>query len=106
MSYSKYNCINLDIGHFLAGNGFSPVEYIKKHHDRITHIHLKDRKGNNGPNVAWGQGDTPVKGVLQLRRKEKYRFQATIEQEYPVPEGSNIMAELAKCVQFCKEALS
>ncbi|HTA69168.1 MAG TPA: TIM barrel protein [Bryobacteraceae bacterium] len=106
MSYSKYNCINLDIGHFFAGNGFSPVEYIKKHNDRITHIHLKDRKRNNGPNVPWGQGDTPVKEVLRLMQTEKYKFQATIEQEYPVPEGSNIMAELAKCVQFCKDALS
>lgn len=106
MSYSKYNCINLDIGHFFAGNGFSPVEYIKKHHDRITHIHLKDRKRDNGPNVPWGQGDTPVKEVLRLMQSEKYKFQATIEQEYPVPEGSNIMAELAKCVQFCKDALS
>jgi sugar phosphate isomerase/epimerase len=105
MSYSKYNCINLDIGHFFAGNGFSPVEYIKKHHDRITHIHLKDRKRDNGPNMPWGQGDTPVKEVLRLMQNEKYKFQATIEQEYPVPEGSNIIAELAKCVQFCKDAL-
>lgn len=106
MSYSKYNCINLDVGHFIAGNGFSPVEYIKKHHDRITHIHLKDRKRDNGPNVPWGQGDTPTKEVLQLMQKEKYKFQATIELEYPIPEGSNTMAELAKCVQFCKTALT
>jgi sugar phosphate isomerase/epimerase len=69
MSYSKYNGINLDIGHFIAGNGFSPADYIKKHHDRITHIHLKDRKLNNGPNVPWGQGDTPVKEILQLMQK-------------------------------------
>jgi hypothetical protein len=106
MSYSKYNCINLDIGHFLAGNGFSPAEYIKKHHDRITHIHLKDRKRDNGPNVPWGQGDTPVKEILVLMQREKYKFPAVIEQEYPVPEGSTIMAELEKCVQFCKAALA
>ena len=35
-------------------------------HDRITGLHLKDRRINGGPNVPWGQGDTPIKEVLQL----------------------------------------
>ena len=106
MSYSKYNGINLDIGHFTAGNNTSPIPFLKQHADKITHIHLKDRKLNNGPNVPWGQGDTPIKEVLQLMKKEKYSFQATIEFEYKVPEGSDVLKEIAKCVQYCKEALS
>ena len=106
MSYSKYNGINLDIGHFIAGNNFSPIPFMKKYADRITHVHLKDRKLNNGPNVPWGQGDTPIKEVLQLMKKEKYPFQGTIEFEYPVPDGSDVLHEIAKCVQFCKSALS
>ena len=106
MSFSKYNGINLDIGHFTAGNNTSPVEFIKQHHDRITHVHLKDRKLNNGPNVVWGQGDTPIKEVLQLMQKEKNPFQGTIEFEYPVPKGSDVMTELAKCVAFCRSALT
>jgi len=106
MSFSKYNGINLDLGHFTAGNNTSPVEFVKKHHDRITHVHLKDRKLNNGPNVVWGQGDTPIVEVLRLMQKEKYPFQGTIEFEYPVPAGSDVMTELAKCVEFCKKALS
>jgi sugar phosphate isomerase/epimerase len=105
MSYSKFNGANIDLGHFLAGNNVSPIPFLRKYHDRITHIHLKDRKLNQGPNVPWGQGDTPIKEVLQLMRKEKYQFQATIEFEYPTPEGSDVMKELAKCVQFCKDAL-
>lgn len=106
MSYSKYNGINLDIGHFTAGNSTSPVPFLKKYPDRITHIHLKDRKLNNGPNRHWGEGDTPIREVLQLMKKEKYPFQATIEFEYQVPEGSTAMKEIAKCVQFCREALT
>jgi sugar phosphate isomerase/epimerase len=106
MTYSKYNGINLDLGHFTAGNNVSPVEFIKKHHDRITHVHLKDRKLNNGPNVPWGQGDTPIKEVLQLMQKEKYPFPGVIEFEYPVPAGSDVMTELAKCVQFCRNSLT
>jgi hypothetical protein len=70
MSYSKYNGINLDIGHFLAGNSASPIPFIKKHADRITHVHLKDRKLNDGPNMQWGQGHTPIREVLQLAARE------------------------------------
>jgi hypothetical protein len=105
MSYSKYNGINLDIGHFVAGNDTSPIPFMKKYADRITHVHLKDRKLNDGPNVPWGQGDTPIKEVLQLMKKEKYPFQGTIEFEYPVPQGSDVLREIGKCVQFCKNAL-
>jgi hypothetical protein len=39
-------------------------------------------------------------------RKEKWTFPADIELEYPVPQGSTSVAEVAKCVQFCKEALA
>ncbi len=106
MAFSKYNGINLDLGHFIAGNNVSPVEFLKKHHSRITHIHLKDRKLNDGANFSWGQGETPIAEVLQLMRKEKYPFQATIEFEYKTPEGSSVLAEIGKCVDFCKSALA
>ena len=105
-SYAKYNGANVDIGHFFTANGYSPAEWIKKNHTRVTHVHLKDRKANNGPNVPWGQGDTPIQEILQLMKREKYKFQATIEFEYPVPQGSTLLAELKKCVQYCKDALA
>jgi sugar phosphate isomerase/epimerase len=105
LSYAKYNGVNLDIGHFIAGQNESPVPFLKKHHDRITHVHIKDRKRDNGPNVPFGQGDTPIKEVLQLMRDNKWRFQATLEFEYPVPEGSDLDKELAKSMQYCKECL-
>jgi hypothetical protein len=106
MSYSKYNGINLDIGHFIAGNSTSPIPFLQKHHDRVTHIHLKDRKMHNGPNVPWGTGDTPIKETLKLMQKEKYQFAGVIELEYPIPQGSDLITELAKCVEFCKNALA
>jgi hypothetical protein len=105
MTYAKYNGINLDLGHFIAANNVSPADFLMKHHDRVTHIHVKDRKMNGGPNVPFGQGDTPIKEILQLMQKEKWKFQATIEFEYPIPQGSTRMAEIAKCVDYVKGCL-
>jgi sugar phosphate isomerase/epimerase len=102
---AKYNAANVDLGHFVAGQNISPVPFIKRYPDRITHVHVKDRKYCNGPNVPFGQGDTPIKEVLQLMREKKWRFQATIEFEYPVPAGSDRMAEVAKTLAYCKSCL-
>ena len=57
-------------------------------------------------NVPFGKGDTPIREVLQLIRDNKWPIQATIEFEYPIPEGSDRMAELRKCVDYCRAALS
>ena len=101
MSFSKYHGVNLDIGHFTAAN-YDAVAYINEHHDRITNLHLKDRKKNQGPNMPWGQGETPVKEVLMLLKQKKWDIPANIEFEYS---GDDAVAEVAKCYQFCKDAL-
>jgi sugar phosphate isomerase/epimerase len=108
LEQSKYNAINLDIGHYTAGTSESPIPVIKAKHDRIVSLHLKDRQyeKNGGGNLPWGQGDTPIKEALQLMKKEKYKFPASIELEYKIPDGSTVMAEMAKCVQYCKDALA
>jgi sugar phosphate isomerase/epimerase len=103
--YSARNGANLDIGHFVAGNSSSPIPFIQEYHQRITGLHLKDRRINAGPNVPWGQGDTPIRDVLQLMKREKYTFMATIELEYRV-DGSDAMTELKKCVDYCRQALA
>lgn len=102
---SSYNAINLDVGHYVAGTNQSPVPLIQKYHDRILNLHLKDRKMNNGENMPWGQGDTSIKEILQLIRDENYQFMATIELEYPIPEGSNSVTEVRKCMDFCRNAV-
>ena len=114
---SKYTALNLDVGHYYGVNGKSPVPVIEKYHDRIASLHLKDRKGPNsagenqgpgggGPNMPWGEGETPLKEVLQLMKKNKYKFPGSIEYEYNTPEGSDVLTEVKKCVQFCKSALA
>ena len=104
-SFAKHNGANVDLGHFVAGNNGSPVEFIKRHHDRVTHVHVKDRKKQNGPNTPFGEGDTPIAEVLRLIRDNRWPIQATIEFEYKVPAGSDRMTEIARAIRYCREAL-
>jgi sugar phosphate isomerase/epimerase len=104
-TYSKYNGANIDLGHFTAANNVSPAAFIEKYQERITHVHIKDRKMHNGPNFPFGEGDTPIVDILHMMQQRKYTFQGTIEFEYKVPEGSDVMTEIAKCVAYCKKAL-
>ena len=106
LSCGKYLGLNFDVGHYVAGTSESPIPIIEKYHDRILSLHLKDRKVNNGPNMPFGQGDTPVALILQLMKRKEWTFPADIELEYRVPEGSDAVAEVTKCVQFCKESLA
>ena len=103
LAMSKKYAINLDIGHFVAAN-YDPLEYIQAQHEHILILHLKDRKRDQGPNTPWGQGDTPIKQVLQLLKKEKYPMRALIEYEYRG--ASDSVTEVKKCFDYCKAALA
>lgn len=103
---SEYNGLNLDIGHYVAGTSESPIPLIEKHWDQIGSLHLKDRKVNDGDNMPWGEGDTPIAEVLQLMRDRNAPFVATIELEYPVPDGSDAIQEIIKCLDYCRKALT
>ncbi len=99
---SEYIAINLDIGHFTAAN-FDPVDYLTKNAKNIVTLHLKDRKKDQGANLPFGQGDTPIKAVLDTLRTKKLNIPANIEYEY---KGEDTIAEVRKCFEFCKAALA
>src|SRR5262249_32373057 len=101
MAMSKYYRVNLDIGHFFAA-AYDPAAYLENHHDKILTLHIKDRKKNQGDNMPFGEGDTPIKQVLQLMKAKKYKIPANIEYEY---KGQDSVAEVKKCFEYCKQAL-
>lgn len=107
---SPGNMANVDLGHYVAaGNvGGSPVAFLERHHARISSVHLKDRrsKENGGANVPWGTGDTPIVDILRTMKTRAWTFPATVELEYPIPEGSNAVIETQKCVRYCADALA
>ena len=111
LSQSPYNSMNLDCGHYIAAGGNNTKEtllaLIQAKHNRITSFHIKDRKTkeNGGANLVWGQGDTPIKEILNLLKEKKYNIPASIELEYNIPAGSNAVKETKKCLEFARQAL-
>jgi sugar phosphate isomerase/epimerase len=105
LALSRYFRINLDIGHFTAACG-DAVALIKLNHDKLPSIHIKDYKTAAGPSMSWGQGDSPIKPVMQLLKSLKYPGVITIEYDYPIPAGSNSIAEVEKCRLYLQEALA
>ena len=77
---------------------------MRAHHEDITNIHLKDRKKNQGDNMPWGQGDTPIREVLQLLKKERWPIRAYVEYEYR-GDGTSV-EKVKKCFAFAKQALA
>jgi sugar phosphate isomerase/epimerase len=99
---SRYIAINLDIGHFTAAN-FDAVEFLSKHHEHIVTLHIKDRRKNQGATVPFGEGDAPIKEVLQFLKAKKLKIPANIEYEYA---GKDTVAEVRRCLEYCKSALA
>jgi sugar phosphate isomerase/epimerase len=109
-SVSKGNMANVDLGHYVAGGnvGGTTLDFLNKHYARISSVHLKDRTtpAHCALNLAWGTGETPLKEILQLMKQKKWKFPASIELEYAVPEGSDSVKEVRKCLDYCRAALA
>jgi sugar phosphate isomerase/epimerase len=107
LAQSKGNAMNPDMGHYIAAGNDQPLDLIRKHYCRISSIHVKDRTtpANGRKNLMWGKGDTPIEDILALMQDSKYRFPATIELEYTIPEDSDAVKEVARYLDFCQERL-
>jgi sugar phosphate isomerase/epimerase len=103
VALSPYIKINLDIGHFAAAN-MDPVAFIRENHENITHLHVKDRKKNDGTNEHFGDGDTPIKQVLALLKEKKYPIPAFVEYEYTGLRSSQ--EEVKRCLEYMRAALA
>ena len=105
LSQSDANRVNLDFGHYIAAENENPLEIIKTKSDKIVSMHLKDRqkKSNGGGNLVWGSGDTPIVDVIKLIKENGYTFPVTIELEYDIPEGSDAVQEVKKCLAYIEQ---
>ena len=102
MQHGPFIAVNLDIGHFTAANE-DAMAFLEQHHARIVTLHIKDRKRDQGPNVEFGAGDTPIVPVLNLLAGRGWAIPANIEYEY---KGGDSVEEVRKCLAYCRKALN
>jgi sugar phosphate isomerase/epimerase len=109
LEMSPANMLNFDAGHYFGATGLNPNGIIEKLHDRIASIHIKDKTGPKSTppntNMVWGKGETPIADILLLLKKNKWPIYVDIELEYNIPEGSDAVAEVKKCVEYCRNIL-
>jgi len=103
LAISKSFRLNLDIGNFTAAN-YEAVAFIQENHAGISHVQVKDRTRNGGANEKLGEGDTPIKDVLNLIKAKNLPIPVFVEYEYlglGTPEE-----EVGKSLAFVKSALA
>lgn len=109
LGYSPANRLNLDIGHYYGSTGLHPNAIIEKYHKLIPSIHVKDKTGPKhakpNANMPFGQGETPIADVLLLIKKEKWPINVDLELEYAIPEGSDPVKEVTKCIEYMRNIL-
>jgi len=109
LEMSPANMLNFDAGHYFGATGLHPNGIIEKLHNRIASIHIKDKTGPKSTppntNMVWGKGETPIADILLLLKKNKWPIYVDIELEYNIPEGSDAVAEVKKCVEYCRNIL-
>lgn len=109
LAYSPKNMLNFDVGHYFGATDEHPNQVIERLHDRIISLHLKDKTGKfsepANTNKAWGEGETPIDDILLLVRDNNWPIHCDIELEYEVPEDSDAVKEVGKCLEFCRDIL-
>jgi len=109
LAYGPKLMLNFDAGHYFGATGLDPNLLIERLHNRIASIHIKDKTGPKATepnkNQQFGKGQTPVTEILQLIQKNKWPITCDIELEYTIPEGSDAVKEVTKCVEYCRLAL-
>ena len=99
--FSEYLGINLDTGHFHAA-GFDNLDFMRRNHSKLTTLHMKDRKSNDGDKVPFGKGDTPLTEILHLLRDNRWSVPANIEMAYP---NEDPVREVRESMDYMKRAL-
>jgi hypothetical protein len=94
---------HVDVARMLAAD-IDPVAYLRARHDEIASVDLTDcRKGSNDA-VTWGEGDAPIREVLQLLKREGWPIHAYVK--YQHRGGDAVVEEVKRCVAYAKQAMA
>src|SRR5262245_12096821 len=94
--------LKLDIGNLTASNCDAVAE-LREHQPRMSHVLVKDRLRNGGASQYFGEGDTPIPGVLDLLKKSSFPIPALVDYDYvglhsPTEEVTACLAYLGKAL--------
>ena len=103
LAYSPNLLATLDVRHFTAGNG-DCIGFIERHHDRMSSVHLGDRRKNNGRSTPFGEGDAPIIEILRLIRDNQWPIVVLLEFEHGTLRSG--VDEVQVCYDYCKRALA
>lgn len=96
--------VNLDVAHF-ASAGYDAVAFLQANHEKITNLHLHDRKINDGASVPFGEGVAPAREVLLLVRDKGWKIPVFYELEYAGGDGRDVVAETARELAYERKVL-
>lgn len=103
LAYSPDLTATLDVRHFTAGNG-DCVGFLERHHQRVSAVHLGDRRKNNGRSTPFGEGDAPIIEILRLIRDNQWPITALLEFEHGTLRPA--VEEVQLMLDYCKRALA
>jgi sugar phosphate isomerase/epimerase len=92
--------LKLDVGNLTASNQ-DAVATLREHQARVSHVLVRDRLRNGGVSQHYGEGDTPIAGVLNVLRNAPASIPAIVEYDYAglrpsVEEVTALLAYLAR----------
>ena len=93
----------LDVRHFTAANG-DCLGFLERHHERVSSVHLGDRRKNNGRSTPFGEGDAPIIEILRLIRDNRWPIVALLEFEHGTLRTE--VEEVRLMFDYCKRALA
>jgi sugar phosphate isomerase/epimerase len=96
--------VNLDVAHFSSG-GYDSVAFLKTNHEKITNLHLHDRKINDGASVPFGEGVAPSQEILLMVRDKGWKIPVFYELEYVGGDGRDVIAETARELAYERRIL-
>jgi sugar phosphate isomerase/epimerase len=103
LSFSPHVKATLDTRHYTAANG-DCLEFLARHHPRISSVHLGDRKRNNGRSTPFGEGDAPIIQVLRMIRDNGWPIVALLEFEHGTLRTG--VDEVQLMFDYCKRAVA
>ena len=103
LAYGPQVKATLDTRHFTAADG-DCLGFLQKHHDRMSSVHLGDRRRNNGRSAPFGEGDAPIIQILRTIRDNQWPIAAILEFEHGTLRPQ--VEEVQLMFDYCKRALA